>query len=173
MSAYSLDHLSDEAVLHDLDSAAARERTSTAWVLAHIGEADARRLYLPAGFSSMHAYCVERLHFCEHAAYKRIQAAGHPPQVGPARRFPVIFAAVAAGRLHLTGVVLLAPHLAPENADALIGGRHLQNQRPDPAALGGALPALRNAGAGGGAAGSAVPAERATGSSTSAARGVH
>ena len=37
-----------------------------------------------------------------------------------ARQFPAIFVAVAKGRLHLSGLVLLAPHLTPENADELL-----------------------------------------------------
>ena len=37
-----------------------------------------------------------------------------------ARRFPVLFSALAEGRLHLTAVSLLAPYLTPEKADELI-----------------------------------------------------
>ena len=62
----------------------------------------------------MHAYCVDQCGFTEHAAYKRIAAAR------AARDFPAIFDAVADGRLHLSAVVVLAPHLVPETADELI-----------------------------------------------------
>jgi 5-methylcytosine-specific restriction endonuclease McrA len=37
-----------------------------------------------------------------------------------ARRFPALFTALAEGRLHLAGVVMLAPHLTPENSEELI-----------------------------------------------------
>jgi hypothetical protein len=57
----------------------------TAVVLAHIGEVDARRLYLPLAYRTMHEYCLHELHLSEDAAYKRIQAAR------TARRFPAIF----------------------------------------------------------------------------------
>jgi 5-methylcytosine-specific restriction endonuclease McrA len=50
----------------------------------------------------------------EAAAYKRIQAARS------ARDYPPLFAALAEGQLNLTGIVLLGPHLTPENADELI-----------------------------------------------------
>src|SRR5205823_4970104 len=50
----------------------------------------------------------------EDAAYKRIQAARL------AREFPVVFELLADGRLHLTGVGLLAPYLTHENADTLL-----------------------------------------------------
>jgi 5-methylcytosine-specific restriction endonuclease McrA len=62
----------------------------------------------------MFAFCVGELRFSEEAAYKRIHAAR------AARRFPAIFPAVADGRLHLSAVVLLAPHLGPENAEELL-----------------------------------------------------
>ena len=114
MSVYSFSHLSDQELLRGLASCVAGERTATAMVMAHIAEVDARRLYVPAGFPSMFLYCVYELHLSEDAAYKRIQAAR------AARQFPAIFEAVAEGRLHLTAVNLLAPHLTPENAGALL-----------------------------------------------------
>ncbi len=113
-AALSLAHLSDTALLHDLASLVARDRATTATLLAHIAEVDARRLYVPAGYPSMHAYCVDELHLSEEAALRRIQAAR------ATRRFPALSAALAEGRLHLTAVCLLAPHLTPENVDELI-----------------------------------------------------
>ena len=92
----------------------AQDRTTTAALLAHIAEVDARRLYLPAAYPSMFAYCLHELRLSEDSAYKRIQAAR------TAREFPVIFDALAEGRLHLSAVCLLAPYLKPENADALL-----------------------------------------------------
>ena len=114
MSRYSLDHVSDEALARDLRAAVCHERGGTAMVIAHIAEFDARNLYLPAAQPSMFAYCVHELRLSEDAAYKRIQAAR------AARRFPVLFEALADGRLHLAAICLLAPWLTPENADELI-----------------------------------------------------
>ena len=115
MSNYSLSHLSNGTLLRDLQALVARDRTITAALLAHLAETDARKLYLPAGYPSMFTYCVQELRLSEDAAYKRIQAAR------AARQFPALFTAVAEGRLNLTGVGLLAPHLTPENADELLG----------------------------------------------------
>jgi hypothetical protein len=92
----------------------AQERATTAALLAHLAEVDARKLYLPAGFPSMYIYCVEELRLSEDSALKRIRAAR------AARRFPAIFDALADGRLHLSGVVLLTPHLNPANAAELL-----------------------------------------------------
>ena len=114
MKRYSLVHLSDDALLHGLATLVARDRGTTAELLAHIAEVDARKLYRPAAYPSMFAYCVGELHLSEDAAAKRIQVAR------AARRFPEIFAAVADGRLHLTGLNLLAAHLTEETAQELL-----------------------------------------------------
>ena len=96
MKSYSLAHLSDHTLLRDLAALVARDRVTTAELLAHIAEVDARQLYLPAAYPSMYAYCVGELHLCEQAAFKRIRAARI------ARQFPAIFEALAQGRLHLS-----------------------------------------------------------------------
>ena len=114
MLSYSLIHVRDAVLLRDLAGLVARDRVTTASLLAHIAEVDARRLFVPAGYPSMHAYCVDELRLSEDAAARRIQAAR------AARRFPSLFSALAEGRLHLTAVCLLAPYLTPEKADELV-----------------------------------------------------
>src|SRR6267142_3587633 len=114
MRAYSLSHLSDPELHRGLASLVAQDRATTAALLAHIAEVDARRLYLPAAYPSMFAYCVHELRLSEDAACKRIQAAR------AARKFPAIFEALADGRLHLGAIVLLAPYLTPENSEDLL-----------------------------------------------------
>ena len=114
MPSYNLSDLSDDAVLRDLATLVSQDRATTAILLAHIAEVDSRRLYVAAGYSSMHVYCVEELRISDDAAYKRITAAR------AARRYPALFEAVAEGRLHLTAICQLAPHLKPENAQELI-----------------------------------------------------
>lgn len=114
MHPYALVHLSDTVLLRNLTALVTQERHTTASLIAHIAEVDDRKLYAPAGYSSMHAYCVDELRLSEDAAYKRIQAAR------AARRFPAIFGAVAEGRLHLSGACLLAPYLTEATADDLL-----------------------------------------------------
>jgi hypothetical protein len=109
-----LETMSDREVVARLEELLREERRLTAAVLAHLGEVEARRLFLPAACSSMHVYCVRVLGMSEDQAFKRIRAAR------AVRRFPVVGAAVAEGRLHLSGVVLLAPHLKEENAAELV-----------------------------------------------------
>src|SRR5689334_8667249 len=114
MRQYSLTHLSDAALLKDLGTLVAQDRATTASLLAHIAEVDARKLYLPAGYPSMHAYCVDELRLSEDAAFIRIRAAR------AARLVPALFDAVATGELNVTAVNLLAPHLTMGNAPELI-----------------------------------------------------
>ena len=114
MDTYSLTHLSDPAVLRGLASLVSQERSVTAALLAHIAEVDSRKLYLPQAYPSMYAYCVGELRLSEDAASKRIQAAR------AARRFPEIFSAVAQGRLSLSAVAFLAPHLSRQTAGELL-----------------------------------------------------
>jgi hypothetical protein len=114
MSKYSLTHLSDGAVLSNLTALVARDRANTAELLAHLAEVDARKLYLPAGYSSMHAYCIDGLHLSEDMTWKRIQAA----RAG--RQWPGLFEALADGRLHLSGICLLAPHMSAHSAVELV-----------------------------------------------------
>ena len=114
MSTNKFSRLSDGALLRELAALLAHDCGTTATLLACLAEVDARRLYVPAGYPSMYAFCVGQLHFSEDTACKRIRAAR------AARQFPAIFTAVAEGRVHLSGVVVLAPHLTPENVEELL-----------------------------------------------------
>src|SRR5690349_17490660 len=114
MDSYALTHVTDEELLADLGALVATDRRTTAALLAHLAEVDARALYLPAACASMHVYCVRVLRLADEVAFKRIRAAR------AARRYPQIFAAIADGRLHITGVVLLAPHLTDANVDEVL-----------------------------------------------------
>jgi len=114
MSRYSLEHLADDSLLDGLHSLVEHDRTTTADLLAHIGEVARRRLYAHLGYPSMQAYCVQVLHLSEDAARKRVQVARK------GWLLPVIFEAIADGRVHLTGMNLLVPFIDEENVHELI-----------------------------------------------------
>ncbi len=78
-------------------------------LLVHLGEVDERKLYLDCSCSSMFEFCVKELGFSEAVAYDRIMVA----RAG--RRLPAILDAATAGRVHLTGLRLLVPHLTEKN----------------------------------------------------------
>jgi len=111
---YSLSSLSSGELLQRLERLVRRQGELTAEVLAHVGEVDARKLYLGMACSSMFVYCTDVLHLSRGATYKRIHAAR------AARKHPEIYELVAAGRLHLSAVCLLAPHLTADNGELLL-----------------------------------------------------
>jgi len=114
VSNLSVSHLTNSVLRHELATFFARDRSTTAGLLARLAEFDARKLYLPAGYPSMYAYCVGEFALPEGPAYTRIRVAR------AARRFPTILEAIEDGRLHLSTVVLLAPHLTEANAAELL-----------------------------------------------------
>src|SRR6187431_2804242 len=110
----ALSHLTDAELTSALDRLAAEARGSTAKLVAHLVEFDARRLHLAAGLPSLFAYCRKVLRLSEHASFNRIEAARS------AARFPSIVARIAEGSLNLSTVRLLAPHLTDENHGRLL-----------------------------------------------------
>jgi len=93
-------------------------------LVAHIGEVDERRLYAREASPSMFAYCTEVLHLSEAEAYLRIAPAR------ASRQHPMLLTMLADGRLHLTGIAKLAPHLTQPNADALLKRATHRSKRP-------------------------------------------
>ena len=83
-----LETLPSPELLRRLHLLVHRGHVAGAELLAHLGEIDARRLYLEEACSSMFVYCVRVLHFSESTAYKRITAAR------TARRHPEVLEAV-------------------------------------------------------------------------------
>jgi hypothetical protein len=114
MNAENLTNVSDAELVARLAALVRERRRLTVAVLLHLAEVDARGLHRQAACPSLHVYCTRVLGMSEDQALKRIRAAR------ALRRYPVVAAAVTDGRLHLTAVVLLAPHLTDESADELV-----------------------------------------------------
>ncbi len=114
MLARSCSQLSDGDLTRRLRTRVADDAVALAELLVLLAEFGDRRLYAPAGYPSLKAYCVGPLHLSESAAGKRIWAAR------AARRFPVVLDAIAAGRVHLSAVCALAAHFTRENVDELL-----------------------------------------------------
>ena len=109
-----LESISDDELLRRLTELMRQSRRVEADLVAHIGEVDERRLYAREASPSMFAYCTEVLHLSEAEAYLRIAVAR------ASREHPMLLTMLGDGRLHLTGIVRLAPHLTRENRDALL-----------------------------------------------------
>lgn len=120
---YCLDHLDGETLLRQLKELVGRSNQITAHVLAHLAEVEARGVYREHACSSLYAYCIYELRLSEDEAQRRITAAR------AARRFPVIFEMIESAAIHLTGIVLLAPHLTDENHEDLLARARFRTKK--------------------------------------------
>jgi len=109
-----LQSIPDDELVRRLELLMRESRRVEADVVAHIAEVDERRLYAREASPSMFAYCTQVLHFSEAEAYLRIAAAR------ASREHPMLLSMLADGRLHLTGIAKLVPHLTRENRELLL-----------------------------------------------------
>jgi len=110
----ALHSVPDDELLRRLGELVSQSRRVEADLVLHIGEVDERRLYARLAFPSMFAYCTEHLHLSEAEAYRRISVAR------AARKHGVLLAMLRDGRLHLSGIALIAPFLTADNRNALL-----------------------------------------------------
>lgn len=110
----SLKGVRDDELLRQLAQLVRQSRGVEAEVVAHIAEVELRRLWARQACSSMFDYCRRILGLRENEAYLRITVAR------AAREHPVLLEMLGDGRLHLSGIARLAPHLTRENAEALL-----------------------------------------------------
>ena len=106
--------LSDDALLARVLVLTQQSRQVTVELLAHLAELDRRKLYRGQGTGRLFPYCTEVLRLSEAAACNRIKAAR------AVRRFPVVLDLLADGRVNLTTIRLLSPHLTAENHRAVL-----------------------------------------------------
>ena len=118
MRNFSLSHLDSR----DLKSSAASYLSHTdvneAYVLAHVAEMDARKMFREEAYSSMREYCIQELQMSDDVASKRLRAAR------TARRFPVLFEAIADSRTSLPST------LFQQQAPGPVGGSDQQAPGP-------------------------------------------
>ncbi len=110
----SLSRLSDDELLVRLSNVLKQSRRVESVLVAHIAEVDARRLFAREASSSMFKYATDVLHLAEAEAYLRIAAAR------ASRRHPALLTMLDDGRLHLSGIAVLAPHLTDTNCEELL-----------------------------------------------------
>jgi hypothetical protein len=109
----SISKRSDNQLLRRLSELLQNSRRVEAELVAHIAEVMKRRLYARYA-SSMYKYCTEVLHLAEYEAYLRIGVAK------ASLEHPVLLEMLADGRLHLTGISILHPHLTKANRRSLL-----------------------------------------------------
>ena len=113
-STHELHSISDDELLRRLSELLRNSRRVESDLVAHIAEVDARRLYAREAASSMFTYCTEVLNLSEHEAYLRIAAAR------ASRKYPMLLAMLSDGRIHLSGIGKLAPHLNDANSEEVL-----------------------------------------------------
>jgi hypothetical protein len=117
--ALSLQHLSDAEVLAGTRRLVGRSNLVMAELLGHLAEVEARGIHRTRACSSLYAYCIYELRFSEDEAFRRVAAARL------IRRFPALLDALASGELHLTGLLMLGPHLTEANlTEVLARAKH-------------------------------------------------
>lgn len=115
----SVEELSDAELLTQTRNLVGRSNRLLAELLAHLGEVEARGIHRTRACSSLYTYCIYELRFSEDEAFRRVAAARL------VRRFPGLLEAVATGELHLTGVLMLGPHLTDANfVEVLARAKH-------------------------------------------------
>ena len=106
--------LNDNALLSQFSELVRQDREGKANLLRHIDAIDSRKLWARLGRPSLFDFLVTRHHMSEATAFKRIGAAR------TARRFPLLFAMVARGELHLSGIHRIKAHLTQENHEQVL-----------------------------------------------------
>jgi hypothetical protein len=117
--ALSLRHLSDTEILAGTRRLVARSNQLMAELLGHLAEVEARGIHRTRACSSLYAYCIYELRFSEDEAFRRVAAARL------IQRFSGLLDALASGELHLTGLLMLGPHLTEANlTEVLARAKH-------------------------------------------------
>ena len=119
----ALAQLSDEGLHGEVKRLVGRANTLTAELLAHLGEVEARGIHRERACSSLYTYCVYELCMSEDEAQRRCRAARL------ARQFPVLLEMLAEASIHLTGVLLIGPHLTADNQSELLARVRYRTKR--------------------------------------------
>jgi len=120
---HQIRQLDDDGLLRSLKRHVGSSNRLTAVVLAHLAEVDARGAYRQWACDTLAAYCVYELRLSEDEAQRRCRVAR------VARQFPVLFEMLADASIHLTGVLLLAPHLTAENHREVLARARYRRKR--------------------------------------------
>jgi 5-methylcytosine-specific restriction endonuclease McrA len=119
----SLAHLSDDELLANTRRLVGKSNQLFAALLVHLAEVEARGIHRVRRCASLYTYCIYELRLSEDAAARRSSAARL------VKAFPLLFEAIANGELHLTGLLMLGPHLTPENHVEVLARAKLRTKK--------------------------------------------
>lgn len=123
MTPNALSDLPDEVLHGEVKRLAGRANTLLAELLAHLAEVEARGIHRERACASLYAYCVYELRMSEDEAQRRCRAARL------ARQFPALLPMLAEASIHLTGILIIGPHLTPENQEDLLARVRFRTKR--------------------------------------------
>ncbi len=126
--------LNDEQIISRFERITTRERKLQSLFLQYLVEVHRRKLFAQAGYSSLCMYLVKVFNYSEESALKRIQVARC------AEKYPIILKLVEEGRLSLTALMKLAPHLNGTNIDRLLMSCERKSVREVESILAGEFP---------------------------------
>ena len=100
-----LEGLSTVELSRGAERLVAVQRKNDAALIAHLAEISRRKGHLELGYKNLFTYCQECLGLGEGEVWMRTQVAG------VARRFPQVLAYLSEGKVSLSVLAILAPHL--------------------------------------------------------------
>lgn len=118
-----LAQLSDDELLANTRRLVGKSNQLLAALLLHLAEVEVRGVHRRRRCASLYTYCIYELRFSEDAAARRSAAARL------VKEFPTLLDAVAAGELHLTGLLMIGPHLTLENHAEVLGRARFRTKK--------------------------------------------
>jgi 5-methylcytosine-specific restriction endonuclease McrA len=119
----ALTQLTDVALHGETKRLTGSANTVMAQLLAHLAEVEARGIHRERACSSLYTYCAYELRMSEDEAQRRCRAARL------ARQFPALLEMLAEASIHLTGILLIGPHLTQENQAELLARARFRTKR--------------------------------------------
>jgi 5-methylcytosine-specific restriction endonuclease McrA len=119
----SLAAIPDEDLFAGVERLVARSNAALADLLAHLGEVERRGIHRLRACASLYTYCMYELRMSEDAAYRRSKAARF------VREYPELYDAIVKGELHLTGVLMIGPHLGGERHAEILRRARFRSKR--------------------------------------------
>jgi hypothetical protein len=98
----------------DTEDLIKRERLATVDLLWHLAALDRRWVEVESVYPSLYVYCTRRLGLSEGASYRRIHAARAMAD------YPIIGEQLESGKVHLSAISMIAPHLTETNCAELL-----------------------------------------------------
>src|SRR3954451_20016186 len=119
----TLASLSNDDLFVTVQRLTARSNVTLADLLAHLGEVERRGIHRLRACASLYSYCIYELRMSEDAAYRRSKAARL------VREYPELHDTVAKGEIHLTGVLMIGPHLGGERHAEILQRARFRSKR--------------------------------------------